>query len=186
MLPLVFHYCTYCWYATIMAPWIPPKPSHPWLLLRASSDNEPQTSGQVSFWCTIAPLAQKPPSTHDPLSIPINGVENAAGTRSSVSLSYINGLGGAWLRAPLEMGALVLRYGVRSSYGPSVTLCNNYGGAMLHCVTLMAVQPQLMSHHPSTPPYPLSFTSEPLTVLTFSDTVDTYKYIQGQVYILGF
>ena len=138
---------------------IPPKPAHPWLW-RASSDNEPQT-GQ-SFLHLQLLHSEAPPPSMTP-RIPINGSENA-GTRSCVSLCYINGPGGAWLRAPLEMGALVLRYGVpvfrcvTLKWLCNVTLCNSNG-----CTTSINVTPS-----PSTPPYALSFTSEPLALLSLN------------------
>ena len=146
---------------------IPPKPAHPWLW-RASSDNEPQT-GQ-SFLHLQLLHSEAPPPSMTP-RIPINGSENA-GTRSCVSLCYINGLGGAWLRAPLEMGALVLHYGVRSSWGLSVTLCNTNGGATSINVT------------PSFQPTPPMLCPSPLTLLSLKSLKASCWEALEEIYII--
>ena len=70
------------------------------------------------------------------------------------------------------MGALVLRYGVRSSYEPSVTLCNaNVCASVTLCNTNVGATSIYVT--PSSP-LALSFTSQPLTLLSLKPLTSLY------------
>ena len=165
MLPLVFHWlhlhlhtCTLvCNYNGFR---FPPKAAHPWLCGVQALIMKHRLSFLLIIHGTYNYSTQKPMT---PLRIPINGAENA-GTRSSVSLCYINGPGGRLTESPSGNG----RSSVTLWQSQCYVVKHLNGSAMLHCVTVMGVPPQLMSHHLLPHPHAMSFTSEPLTLLSLN------------------